>query len=48
MKSPDNIPGWVIVEEDGTPGLWFRTRDEARRVAHESGLDPKQVRREVE
>ena len=30
MKSPDNIPGWLILDESGIPGAWFRTRRRAR------------------
>ena len=38
MKSAANIPGWLILDEKGIPGVWFRTRDEARQVARESGV----------
>lgn len=45
MKSPP-IPGWLIVDEQDNPAIWFRTREEARQVAKESGLSPQCVMRE--
>jgi hypothetical protein len=30
MKSPTGIPGWIVIDEMGSPTQWFATRKEAR------------------
>jgi len=47
MKSPDGVPGWILWDAElNEPAIWFRTREEARQVAKESGLSPQCVMRE--
>ena len=48
MKQQSGILGWVILDESGIPGAWFRTRKEARQLARQAGVPMWQVVRESE